>query len=254
MKPNFFVISLLLLFSFGCKDIPKEKTQQNTQKKRSTAKDEKLEQKNIQKEDNKDLEYLIPEGARTIDSVFGKLKNGKEIAVFVLDSKNDENEEEDRTLLILEKTVSGYRQMAINKELILCKSCGGIFGDPYNGVTLKGNVLSISNYGGSAWRWSENYTFRYQNSDWQLIGATYQSYWTNAPCTEDQDVTSGAGQLEDINFSTNKMHIVHTKDNSCEPFEDYQQQFKKMSPISLSDFPGKGNQWPNGKIKDGDGE
>jgi hypothetical protein len=44
-------------------------------------------------------------------------------------------------------------------------------GDPFAGVTIRGTRFTVSNYGGSASRWSYEYTFAYSRRDrtWQLV-------------------------------------------------------------------------------------
>ncbi len=262
MKTKHHLTLFILLLIISCKNTPvqnkpkssnsKTKREINSKSKNDqTIPNETVEKRTqpLRKADTKSIASMLPKGYTILDSTFGKLKDGKEIAVYVLDPMNGE---ENRTLFIAEKKGTKYSKMSSNKELILCKECGGIFGDPYNGITLKGNVLSIFNYGGSAWRWSEKYIFRYQKNDWQLIGATYESYFNAKPC--DGEAGLAGRQLEDINFSAAKMQIIHTQDDNCAPEEDYWKKFNKKKLISLSSFPGKASQWPSGKIKDGDGK
>jgi hypothetical protein len=45
--------------------------------------------------------------------------------------------------------------------VVLCKGCGRIFGDPYDGITIRKGYFSIEHYGGSSWRWTRIITFKY---------------------------------------------------------------------------------------------
>ena len=192
-----------------------------------------------------------------LDSAIGIENNSKQLIIYILSQKfsnNIECIEKDRTLVVFQKDNDRLTLIDTNSNLIYCKNCGGIMGDPYAGINLTGNDLEVNIYGGSAWRWAEKHTFRYQNDNMELIQADYLSFWTNAPCTENDDLENGARNAEDINFSTSKMHIVHSIDNSCKPYEDYWKNFEKKKPITLGNFPGKSSQWPNNKIKDGDGK
>lgn len=58
-----------------------------------------------------------------------------------------------------------------NDKMVMCSECGGIMGDPFMGVTVGKNTFTVNHYGGSAWRWSENYKFNYSRIDktWQLV-------------------------------------------------------------------------------------
>jgi len=51
-----------------------------------------------------------------------------------------------------------------NDNVVLCKNCGGIMGDPYQGIIIRGNHFSISHYGGSAWRWSRDINFKFEKT------------------------------------------------------------------------------------------
>ena len=54
-------------------------------------------------------------------------------------------------------------------NLIRTRFEGGTFGDPYEPLTAKGNVFTITAFGGSSWKWKEASTFRYMNGGWYLI-------------------------------------------------------------------------------------
>ena len=53
---------------------------------------------------------------------------------------------------MLKKVGGQLIKVASNDNLILCKMCGGIFGDPYNGIELKKNILKIKGRGQSGLR------------------------------------------------------------------------------------------------------
>lgn len=261
------IIALILLTVFSCNSDKRNSSDTDSKTEMSSSGKTKDSEQTTKPESNAEELTKTPNTAFTdnvkdftpanyyiLDKISGTLKNGKEVLVLVLGLKSEKEDHNDtnRTLTILEKKATAYEQMASNQELVMCKSCGGIFGDPYGGIELQGNVLKISNYGGSAWRWSENYTFRYQNDDWKLIGATYFSYYNAKECNGEAGLAGR--QLEDINFSTGKMQIVHTEGDNCNPNEDYMKKFGKKTLISFNDFPGKAAQWPSGKVKDGDGQ
>ncbi len=90
-----------------------------------------------------------------------------------------EDADNERTLMIITRDREGKLKLAkSNKQVVYCKSCGGAFGDPFEGVEAKPNSFTVSNYGGSAWRWSETYQFNYSRIDktWQLVRAESQSF------------------------------------------------------------------------------
>ena len=83
-----------------------------------------------------------------------------------------EEGEGERSVLILVRDGGGALTLAGRNDLVaLCKNCGGAFGDPFEGVVIKGTQFTVMNYGGSADRWSYSYTFAYSRRDrnWQIV-------------------------------------------------------------------------------------
>ena len=75
-------------------------------------------------------------------------------------------------VLILVRDSSGGLSLAARNDLVvLCKNCGGAFGEPFEGVVIKGSRFTVMNYGGSADRWSYSYTFDFSRRDrtWQVV-------------------------------------------------------------------------------------
>jgi hypothetical protein len=72
--------------------------------------------------------------------------------------------------ILLRQAGNKLKVAATNNKLVLCKYCGGVFGDPYEGITSRPGQFTISFYGGSNWRWSHEYTFKYEQAakDWFL--------------------------------------------------------------------------------------
>jgi len=72
-------------------------------------------------------------------------------------------------LILLGNEKRFYNLSGRNDSVVLCKSCGGVFGDPYAGMTVKNNFFSIEHYGGSNWRWTRIITFRYDLKSKQVL-------------------------------------------------------------------------------------
>lgn len=67
-----------------------------------------------------------------------------------------------RPLLLLLGSASGrYTLAGRNDKVVLCTGCGGMMGDPFQGITIKNGYFSLEYYGGSAWRWTHVTTFKY---------------------------------------------------------------------------------------------
>ena len=62
-----------------------------------------------------------------------------------------------------------YRLDFQDENLIRTREEGGVFGDPYEPLTAKGTSFTTHAYGGSAWKWSEAYTYTYRDGTWYLI-------------------------------------------------------------------------------------
>ena len=137
-----------------------------------------------------EVKPFIEKGAQAIAVESADL-NGDGTMDFVLvteplkpEAKSDEDNGDERTLSILTRDREGKLTLAkSNREVVYCKSCGGVFGDPFAGIEAKRNSFTVNNYGGSAWRWSESYQFNYSRIDktWQLVRAESENYHTSDP-------------------------------------------------------------------------
>ena len=63
---------------------------------------------------------------------------------------------------------SGYRLDFQDENLIRTRDEGGVFGDPYVPLAAGETTFTTNAYGGSAWRWSEAYTYAYRDGGWYL--------------------------------------------------------------------------------------
>jgi hypothetical protein len=156
----------------------------------------------------------------------------KDIAV-VAAEKDDQDK--NRSLIILTNTASDYVLSVKADNAVLCASCGGIFGDPYAGISFKKNVLTINHYGGSAWRWTSDFTFRFQNNQWELIGISQDSYFNAEDCGG-KGVGEAGRNLKEINFSTKKVHIIETAGTNCKPKKDRWTKLSSAPKILLKNF------------------
>jgi len=46
-------------------------------------------------------------------------------------------------LILLGKKGGGFSLYARNVSVFLCRNCGGMFGDPFEGITIKGQVFFV---------------------------------------------------------------------------------------------------------------
>ena len=111
--------------------------------------------------------------------------DGKKDFILVLDKPRDPKSEFDEageterpTILLIRAADNKLSAAAQNDGVVLCRTCGGVFGDPFAGIQISGTRFTISNYGGSNDRWAYDYTFAYSRRDnnWQLVRVEETSF------------------------------------------------------------------------------
>src|SRR5688500_11577808 len=110
---------------------------------------------------------FLPTGYVLLDYIKGDINGDKKSDAILLAKRPDEDslfdQETDRPMIILVRDTKGkLKEAARNDNAILCRHCGGSFGDPYEGISLKPNGFDITFYGGSSWRWGHTYSFIYR--------------------------------------------------------------------------------------------
>jgi hypothetical protein len=55
-------------------------------------------------------------------------------------------------------------------DAALCKTCGGMKGDPFQGLQWSGTTLAVDNWGGSRETWAETWKFSKRRLNWLVIG------------------------------------------------------------------------------------
>jgi hypothetical protein len=114
---------------------------------------------------------LIPTGTEYLAHAVGDL-NGDSRQDYVLVVEKQTPDELQRLLLVIIRQPDGSLvSRKDNGRIVLCGKCGGIFGDPFVGVTASRKTFTVHHYGGSAWRWGSEYQFNYSSRDdtWQLV-------------------------------------------------------------------------------------
>jgi len=110
-----------------------------------------------------------------------------------------------RLLLVLFGTPTGYVLAAQTGRAVLCKGCGGMYGDPFAGLTIEKGILGVAHYGGSNWRWRIDSKFRYQQNGFYLIGETRDYGRNDGDCP---GLVGPAGwEYRDTNFLTGDYEV-----------------------------------------------
>lgn len=96
----------------------------------------------------------------------------------------DDNADDSRSLLVIVRDRQGKLKLAArNEKIVYCRSCGGAFGDPLDGVEANRKSFVVYNYGGSWQRWGDYYQFNYSRRDrtWQLVLVQKTNYDSHNP-------------------------------------------------------------------------
>lgn len=189
----------------------------------------------------KAISEFIPKNYLFIDSVHGDLnKDGIKDVVIALKHKDEDtfamDEEPKRILLVMLRSKSGLKVIGKSENVLMCLNCGGVNGDPYNGITIIKGILSVNHYGGSAWRWLEVRKFRLQQNRMDLIGATSDFFWNVYDCGGKGRGIGDAGRIyRDVNFVTGDEEIIE-RTEECKLIKQVKQKIKRKPLVKLEDF------------------
>lgn len=128
-----------------------------------------------------DLSSFVPTGFSLLDYKYGDLNRDelKNDAILVLQPETGDTLDTMRPVLILIQQEDGsLKQVARNNGAVLCQGCGGVLGDPYQGIAIKNGYFSLEHFGGSRYKWNLIITFKYdQNKNtWVLHQYGEESY------------------------------------------------------------------------------
>lgn len=118
----------------------------------------------------KGIDDFVPEGWALLDSVALDFnEDGIADHVGVLETGDEGSP---RILFaIASDGTDQYHLDLQNSNLIRAGNEGGVYGDPYMPLTAEGTSFTTNAYGGSSWRWSEEYTYTYRDGGWWLTSS-----------------------------------------------------------------------------------
>ncbi len=129
-----------------------------------------------------DVQPFVEKNTTVLVAERGDLnRDGSEDVVLVLEP---DDPEESRPLLILIRDQKGALKLAKRgAKAVACRNCGGVMGDPFQGIDIGKGRFTVEHYGGSGWRWSANYTFAWSRRDqsWQLVRVEKESFHASEP-------------------------------------------------------------------------
>lgn len=143
----------------------------------------------------------VPANYSVIDTVSGDLdKDGTNEMVVAYNTEKenpDSFESIPRELIIYKKQNNKWITWESSKQALYGSRDGGMMGDPFGDITIEKGILSISQDGGSSWKWGHTDKYRYQGGEFVLIGYT-SGY--GKPCEYWENV--------DFNLSTGKLVVT----------------------------------------------
>ena len=232
---NLFLLLFLLLQ--GCTN-PAEKNT-NTNKQETAAPEIQISETIIAPEHKQHPADFVPQGYNIFEEINGDLNKdgiadkiliikGSSKDEFFKDEYRGELDRNRRGIIILFKKKEGYDLAAKNYDCFSSENeDGGVYFAPELSVTAEKGKLCIHYAHGRYGYWT--YTFRYKNSDFELIG--YDSSDNNGP-----EVNSETS----INFLTKKKLIrrnTQEEDKDGEAvFEETWEDIKLDKPYKLSEI------------------
>ncbi len=184
---NLLKILLIILIFSACQnqEIPKENlSKDDINTERTEIDNNSIESNNtneiefenqhlIGKNDLSELEYLIsfiPKEYKVLDFEYGDLNldDLTNDVVLIAHNPNAELNKEDQKRLLFLFMRNSEGKLILEKRndnVVLCSNCGGVIGDPYQDIVIKNGYFSIEHYGGSAMRWTDIITFKYNKGE-----------------------------------------------------------------------------------------
>lgn len=172
------ILLLLLAFSLNV----------NSQQKTIVEKHDTFNKKiNIS---NEKLKSFIPKGYEAIAEKKGNLNLDKtEDCILVIrktteetTSNMDEGKPDKRIVLLLLGQKDGSYKLAYkNQNVSDCIDCGGVFGDPFSGISIKNGYFSIEHKIAGGHHWEQIITFKFNKTknNWYLYKDHFINYVLN---------------------------------------------------------------------------
>lgn len=130
-------------------------------------------------------EIVIPNGYELISELVGDLdKDGVCEKVVVFDTPEPTEYGNVREIQVLKYSKKNWVVWKKSRNAILKSKEGGVMGDPYERISIENGILIICFSGGSSWKWFYKDKYRFQNSEFELIGYSgsygkFCEYWAN---------------------------------------------------------------------------
>ena len=121
--------------------------------------------------------------------------DGFEEFIAAIETPNVVENARERLVVIFQKQHEKWSLWKSSSACILNGEEGGVYGDPFEGIGIQDQMLHISHYGGSNWRWWVEDSYRFDGQD--VILSKHSSY-SGSLCDEKIewtiDLTNGVAQ------------------------------------------------------------
>jgi hypothetical protein len=152
-------------------------------------------------------EGFVPKGWRIAKETLSQADlngDGRADAAFVItnggsvaDGSDEQSIAKHVLVLALRGNDGKLHRSVVNDAVILDGDEGGVFGDPFESLSVERGAIVISHYGGSRDRWSFTHRYRFQNGKWTLIGLTLGNTDTlNLEHFDNQDINLSTGLVQ----------------------------------------------------------
>ena len=146
-----------------------------------------------EEKDKKTAILITPTSFEILEEIEGDLDNdGISEKVILYDTGKEIDLGTERQICIYKKNKDTWELWKKSVSAILGSEQGGMMGDPFDGISIERNCIVIKHFGGSRQKWNYTHRYRYQNEDFQLIGA---KVFSGAPCdyfeTFDYNLSNG---------------------------------------------------------------
>ncbi len=127
-----------------------------------------------------------PKHYTVLDSAFADI-NGDQVVdkVLVYTLKegvpSDDDFDPRPTVVFYGRGEDTFEPILRNDAVVACKICGGVFGDPYEGMDLSEGKMTFYAFGGSSWRWSRTTSFTLVGKEWLLTECKEVSFHASDP-------------------------------------------------------------------------
>jgi hypothetical protein len=178
--------------------------------------------------------------------------DGRLDAAFVISHGGDANDSSvvKHVLVLALRGADGKLHRAIvNDAAVLDGDEGGVFGDPFQGLSITRGVVAIQHYGGSRDRWSFTHKYRFQNGQWELIGLEVGSTDTlDLEHYDDQDINLSTGLVNAKKKGRDGAdgRIIHTREINGSYYELQVSPVEKAPNIDGKFVPGE---WPGYTVR-----